>query len=86
MLAEPASGKGLEASWFAAGLLLRLHEAVGVRGGSGEEGRKRRRKGRGNALSLFLLVKTSIPSVGLHFSRSHLNLKASPPNSIPSQG
>ena len=31
MLADPASGKGLKASWFAGGLLLCLHKAVGVR-------------------------------------------------------
>ena len=47
MLADPASGKGLKASWFAGGLLLCLHKAVGVRGGSGGKGRKRRRKGGG---------------------------------------
>jgi len=41
MLADPASGKGLKASWFAGGLLLCLHKAVGVGEGVGKkEGRE----------------------------------------------
>lgn len=65
MLADSASGKGLQASWFAGGLLLSLHKAMAVRGGSGEEGRKRRRKWGEYSVSFFL-IKICILSLGLH--------------------
>ena len=80
MPADSASGKGLQASWFAGGLLLPLPTAMAVRGGRGEEGRKRRRTWGGISYK----DMHSIP--GAPFSRSHLNLKAPPPSTIQSQG